>query len=298
MRKETICILISSMLSLQEFALLDKATEGREDGKAETDDLLTQFAQSKSGWRKTPTTALRQQKQLSTMFEEARKRCGTANKSVILRHHLDTIESLLLEKLPQHSAQVKSCVIALLEFSRYVSVREAQNGAEWDASIRRLEVWKRDATYMDAHRQGDVQDRMSDESYLPSKEELTLLRKKCHDALEAISKTSLSRRDEAVKCRRLITTAILMDNFQRTGTIKNATMSQYNNMSDGIVRVHEHKSRSSYGSANLVVSDIETYLKFYVENARRFLVKDDGDTALFPSSHPLDDMGEDARCSG
>ena len=63
-------------------------------------------------------------------------------------------------------------------------------------------------------------------------------------------------------------------------------------MSDGIICAREHKSTSSYGSANLVVSDIATYLNYYVENARHFLIKDDADTALFPSAYPWDDMGE------
>ena len=81
------------------------------------EDLVELFSKSKAGWRKKPTTALRQEKQLNNMFQKVRDRCGEENPSKILRRKMDIVEELLLEKLPNHPAQVKSTVIAMLEFA-------------------------------------------------------------------------------------------------------------------------------------------------------------------------------------
>ena len=185
-------------------------------------------------------------------------------------------------------------VIALLEFCRFASVREPYESAAWDAAIRRLEMWKRDAALLDQHRDAALQDRMGEDDYLPSKEELARLRAKVHDKLADITeKTEVEKRSDAVKIRRLVSTAILLDNFQRSGTIKNVTIQQYEDMKEGIMRAKEHKSMSSYGSANLVVADVASYLAYYVQHARPLLVKENSDSqALFPSSDPWDDVGE------
>ena len=66
--------------------------------------------------------------------------------------------------------------------------------------MRRLEVWKRDATFMDGHRQADLQDLMGEDEYLPSKEELGLLRSEIHKELSHMKK--VTSRTEAVKARR------------------------------------------------------------------------------------------------
>ena len=283
------------ILFSQDLMLL-RACTGDEGPKEATNtgataSLLDKFSESKAGWRRTPTTARRQEKQLRSLLSDVGEACGERDASTILRLHLDDMENALLQKLPNHPAQVKSTVIALLEFSRFVSVREPDNNAAWDATLRRLEVWKRDATLRDHHRQADLQDRMGDEEYLPSKEELTLLRVKTLEVLENMQKTVISKRGDAVKLRRLLTTAILLDNFQRSGTITNATLAQYHDCQEGIIRVKEHKSRASYGSANLVITDVASYLDFYVAQARSFLTKDDHVDELFPSSDPWEDMG-------
>ena len=80
---------------------------------------------------------------------------------------------------------------------------------------------------MDRHREADLRDRMGDSSYLPSKEELSRLRSSIHAKLKDLSTKDLVKRTDAVKVRRLVATAILLDNFQRPGTIKNITMTQY-----------------------------------------------------------------------
>ena len=129
-------------------------------GTSKEKTLVEKFARSKSGWRQKPTTALRQERQLKNLFEEVETRCGESDQSKLIRQYLDTIEEILLEKLASHSAMVKSLVVALLEFSRFVSVREPHLSSEWDASMRRLDVWKRDATMMDNHREADLQDKM------------------------------------------------------------------------------------------------------------------------------------------
>ena len=147
-----------------------------------------------------------------------------------------------MDNLNAHPAQVKSSVIALLEFSRYASVREPEENQAWNAAIRRLEVWKRDATMMDRHREAELQDRMGEEGYLPSKEEMTRLHTKVHSELAELCLRDVSKRTDAVKIRRMLSTAILLYNFQRSGTIKNATINQYQEIKDGIIRVKDHKS--------------------------------------------------------
>ena len=273
-----------------------KETSGSGDG--ESTDLVELFCRSKAGWRKKPTTARRQEKQLTTLFDTVKDRCGEGNPSVILRRQMDVVEELLLEKLPQHPAQVKSVVIALLEFSRFASVREPEENAAWDAVLRRLDVWKRDATLMDGHRQADLQDLMGDDNYLPTPEELSVLRAKVHQKLQELIKEKISKRSEAVKARRLVTAAILLDNFQRSGTLTNATLQQYQERRDGIIRVKDHKSRTSYGSANLVILDTVDFVDFYVSNARPLLVRTTNDVALFPASDPWEDLREVCQMFG
>ena len=265
---------------------------GNGDSTPMQESLVAKFAKSKAGWRKKPTTAIRQEKQLTSVLGEAAERCDENDPSKIMRLHLDTMEEVLLEKVHHHPALVKSLVVALLEFSRYVSVREPLDSAAWDATIRRLDVWKRDATMMDHHREADLQDRMGETSYLPSREELARLRSSVHAKLRELIEKDVVKRAEAVKARRLVSTAILLDNYQRSGTITNVTIAQYREMTDGIIRVKDHKSRTSYGSANLVVTDVVDFLHFYVENARPLLVKEASDTALFPAADPWEDMGE------
>ena len=83
-----------------------------------------------------------------------------------------------------------------------------------------------------------------------------------------------------------------MDNFQRSGAIENATINEYEQRKHGIIRVKEHKSRASYGSANLVITEIEDFVDYYVENARPLLSKEKNISSLFPSSDPWDDLGK------
>lgn len=104
--------------------------------------LVEKFSSSKAGWRKKPTTALRQERQLNTSLAEVAQRCGETDTSRLMRQHLDTMEQVLLEKVHDHPDLAKSLLVALLEFARYASVREPHEGASWDATIRQLDVWK------------------------------------------------------------------------------------------------------------------------------------------------------------
>ena len=104
--------------------------------------LVEKFSSSKAGWRKKPTTALRQERQLNTFLAEVAQRCGETDRSRLMRQHLDTMEQVLLEKVHDHPDLAKSLLVALLEFARYASVREPHEGASWDATIRQLDVWK------------------------------------------------------------------------------------------------------------------------------------------------------------
>ena len=59
--------------------------------------------------------------------------------------------------------------------------------------------------------------------------------------------------------RRLLLTANLLDNFQRSGTITNTTLAKYQAMKEDILRVTDHKGQTLCGFANMVISDEESY---------------------------------------
>ncbi|KAF0291147.1 hypothetical protein FJT64_010693 [Amphibalanus amphitrite] len=212
--------------------------------------------------------------------------------SEIMRTRLDDVEKILLEQVKNHSASVKSVVIALLEFHRYVSVREPEHSVQSDASRRRLETWKRDACSADLHREAALQDLMSEDGYLPSLEELNDFRRRVTDELKSSVKDSRHiKRSDAVRMRRLLTSTLLLQTFQRAGTIKNATVAEYKDIKDAVMRVKEHKSHASYGSARIVVKDYEDYLRMFVEKYRPLLVKHQDDVSLFLTSDPAEDVG-------
>ena len=191
------------MVCSQEMQLLDSVSGADTNASDETsqDDLVGLFSKSKQGWRLKPTTARRQERQLRNLFAEV---SDSAGPSEIIRHRLDDIENVLLGKLPGQSASVKSTVIALLEFERFVSVREPQHAAEWDASRRRLETWKRDASSMDLHREASLQDKMGEDGYLPSRDQLKTLRDRVEEEIPRLAsmKKEDIRRNDAVRMRR------------------------------------------------------------------------------------------------
>ena len=95
---------------------------------------------------------------------------------------------------------------------------------------------------------------------------------------------------------RLLTSAILLQNFQRSGTIKNVTLHEYQATKNEVIRVRDHKSSATYGSANLVVNGLVAHLRCFVEKFRPLLAtKDSKVQALFPSSDPADDIAEVSR---
>ena len=266
------------------------SSENRDAEEAE--DLLRLFQQSKAGWRRRPVTATRQSRQLRTIFARVSDSVGEARPDEILLKHADKLEEAVRADLPGRTALVKSNVIAILEFARYVSARQPVHADAWTAVMRRVESWKKDATALDLHRAADVQDRMGEEGYLPSKEELKLLRGRTLDELGTATGSTVSEptRTDAVRVRRLMSVALLCDNFQRSGAVSNATLDEYRQMRGGILRVHEHKSRASYGSINLVVGErLQQYLNVYVEKFRPILLKSSSDK-LFPTSKVCDDV--------
>ena len=269
----------------QEIALLNRT----ERTNRTEEDLIAMFVASKSGWRKKPTTALRQEKQLRKLFAQVSE---TMSASEILRTKLDDIEHILINQVTDHSASVKSQVIALLEFQRYASVRDPELNVEWDAVRRRLETWKRDACAADLQREATLQDKMGEDGYLPSAEELSMFRQRVLEELPTLSDRDSSdiRRSHAVRMRRLLTSALLLQNFQRAGTIKNAKMAEFRQIHGSVLRVRDHKSSSSYGSANLVVKDLEDPLQSFVNKFRHLLVKNEDDS-LFPLAEPALDIG-------
>ena len=252
--------------------------------------LSESFFTSKSGWRRTPSTAKRQTKQLNNIFRKVTEVTGETQPDIILRKHGDALEEVLRADLPDHTALVKSNVIALLEFTKYVSTRQPEHSAEWVSVTNRLEIWKRDASSLDLHRAADVQDKMGEDGYLPSKEELGELRRRTLEELAKATEEIPKNSSDAVKVRRLLAVSLLCDNFQRSGAISNATLREYKNMTGNILRVSEHKSKASYGSLNLVVVEQLPYLRVYVETFRPLLIKGTTDLRLFPSSKVADDV--------
>ena len=90
-----------------------------------------------------------------------------------------------------------------------MSAREPHYSAEWLAVIGRIETWKQDASALDLHRCAEIQDRMGDEGYLPSKEELRKLRLRTFDELVKTTSNYPKNRGDAVKVRRLLEVALL-----------------------------------------------------------------------------------------
>ena len=151
------------------------------------------------------------------------------------------------------------------------------------------------AHYVDLHREASLQDKLSEEGYLPSRDQLKELRQAVEAELPKMSTmdTADIRRGDAVKMRRLLTSAILLQNFQRSGTIKNATIEECQNMNHAVIRVRDHKSCATYGSANLVVDGLEEFIHGYVERFKPHLATRVGkDRLLFPSSDPAEDLAE------
>ena len=278
----------------QDAALMDAETPRLEPETPNEEDLIDRYVASKSGWRRKPVTAKKHAQQLRSVFGKAAEATGEPRPDVLLRRHADQIEQVLQSELAGHTALVKSKVIALLEFARHVSARQPQHCAEWVSVISSLEIWKRDSPAMDLNCAAEVQDRMGEAGYLPSREELRELRRATLQELAKVSETVTKNRGSAVKMRRLLTVSILCDNFQRSGAISNATMSEYDAMSDGVIRVSEHKSRASYGSLNLVVKEQLEYLITYVNDFRPLLLKDPNDATLFPSAR----VSEVEICTG
>ena len=259
----------------------------------ENEDLVTRFQHSKSGWRRKSSTATRQALQLRNMFKKVSEVSGESRPDVIMRKHGDELEEVVRADLPGHTALVKSNVIALTEFAKYVSSRQPEYCAEWASINSRLQTWKRDASALDLHRVADLQDKMGEEGYLPSKDELKELRRRTLEELAVATKVNPKQRNEAVKVRRLVSVSRLCDNFQRSGAISNVMLREYQNMTGNVLRVAEHKSKASYGSVNLVVGDqVLKFLHLYVEKFRPMLSKGD---QLFPTSKVANDVA--AVCS-
>ena len=270
-------------MSFQEKTLPDRAVTGRSNVN---EDMIAMFVASKAGWRKKPTTALRQEKQLRKLFGQV---SDTLTPSEVLRTKLDDVEKILLDQVSGHSAAVKLLVIAI---QRYASVREPEFNVQWDAARRRLETWKRDACFADQHREASLQDKMAEDGYLPTTEELNYFRRRVLVELPTLSgmdSRTIGRR-HAVRMGRLLTSALLLQNFQRAGTISNAKLSEFGQIQGSVMRVKEHKSSASYGSANLVVTDLHDHLQSFVDKFRRLLVKDNTDESLFPQSEPALDI--------
>ena len=103
--------------------------------KKEEEDLIERFSESKSGWRRKPVTAKKQAQQLRSVFGKVAEATGEQRPDILLHNHADQIELVLRADLPGHTALVKSRVISLLEFARYVSARQPEHCAEWVAVL-------------------------------------------------------------------------------------------------------------------------------------------------------------------
>ena len=101
----------------------------------------------------------------------------------------------------------------------------------------------------------------------------------------------MTKRSDAVKIRRLVTSAILLDNLQRSGTITNATVDQYNikktasfasRITNAVRKVRIDKSRRDRHRGVLGVNN----------EARLLLTEGEYLTALFPSASSWEGLGE------
>ena len=50
-----------------------------------------------------------------------------------MKERLNEVEKVLQSKLPEHTASVKSAVIALMEVAKYARTREAERSQQWEA---------------------------------------------------------------------------------------------------------------------------------------------------------------------
>ena len=155
-------------------------TSGSPD-EPKDEDLVTKFKQSKTGWHRNSSTGTRQAQQLTNIFRKVSEMVGEKGPDVILLKHADELEQVVRSDLPNHTALVKSNVL------------------ECTAVRSRIDMWKRDASALYLHRAAELQDRMGEEGYLPSRDEPRELRERTLAELERLTQTDPQNRNEAVK---------------------------------------------------------------------------------------------------
>ena len=96
------------------------------------------------------------------------------------------------------------------------------------------------------HREASLQDKMAYDGYLPTIEELNFRRRLLEELppLSRMGNGTISGR-HAVRFRRFLTSALLLQNFQRAETISNAKLPEIRLIQGSGIRVKDHNSSAS-----------------------------------------------------
>ena len=117
--------------------------------------------------------------------------------------------------------------IGLPQLCKFAHGRVAEARPALQSAISRCEEWKLKASKEDRKREAKLQGLMSDESYLPTKEELQEYREKVDSYLQKFMRGE--RRPNytnAVHLRRILETKVCLLDFNRTWPVINATLDQ------------------------------------------------------------------------
>ena len=185
------------------------------------------------------------------------------------------IEEDLKVTCARQPALCKSKVIALMQFCRFAHGRTPEARSALKSAISRAAEWKLKASKEDRKREAKLQGKMSDETYLPSKEELQEYREKADGELgKFLRGERRANYTNAVHLRRILEAKICLTDFNRAGPLTNATLGEYEaieRFGDGraVLMVQRHKSSATHGPANLPLTrDILHGLDLFVRDFR------------------------------
>ena len=279
-----------------------------EEDRFTNDPLLTAYVSSQAGWSEEVAEhwTNKRVKMLSKMFS----RCAgpdvkTSVEALTTTAVMDAIEDELKATSKTQPALCKSKSVALVQFCRFAHGRLPEARPALKSAISRAEEWKVKASKEDKKREAKLQGQMSDESYLPGKEELKEFRERLDKELQKfLQGEKKPNYTNAVTLRRVLEAKICLLDFNRAGPLVNAKMSEYESMermADGkaVLSVEKHKSSATHGPANLPLSqDIVQALDVYVQTYRPMLGGVRDSDKLFRCAKPHHDLKQLAMSYG
>ena len=167
---------------------LEEPDNETEQDRFLSDPMLKAYVASQAGWSEEVEThwANKRARLLSRVFLKcAGPEVESCLQAVTTEEVMDLIEKHLKDTSKQQPALCKSTVLAILQFCRFAHGRTPQSRPALQSAISRAEEWKVKATKEDRKREAKLQGRMSEEHYLPSKEELKKFREKADQELQA-----------------------------------------------------------------------------------------------------------------